>query len=221
MVAIKDSGATRRGAGKSARPPPIRSRNLGKTSRRSASTPAVGTRPSALGPGRSPPSTLLRVSRTVGHRARWQDTPAAEEVQGIVRRPGHKDIVRLPAGMSSDAGGRERSDHLIGEMARVPGIALRLTLANSAAISRVRRPNLKGLWRRHGDATGPAHILNGRAFAGSVHRRKQGHQDKPGSAAPNTRLGAEDIPENTRPGPAARWKAVDHLRLLRLLIGLL
>ncbi|MEA2958353.1 MAG: hypothetical protein QOJ58_3859 [Alphaproteobacteria bacterium] len=146
MVAIKDPGATRRGAGKSAPPPPIRSRNLGKTSRRSASTPAVGTRPSRLGSGRSPPSTLLRVSRTVGDRARWQDTPTAEEVQGIVRRPGHKDIVRLPAGMSSDVGGRERPDHLIVEMARVPGIALRLTLANSSAIARVRRPNLKGLW---------------------------------------------------------------------------
>ena len=53
------------------------------------------------------------------------------------------------------------------------------------------------------------------------HRRKQGPQDEERSAAPNTRLGAEDIPENTRPGPAATWKAVDHLRLLRLLIGLL
>lgn len=39
--------------------------------------------------------------------------------------------------------------------------------------------------------------------------------------APNTRLGAEDIPENARPGPAVRWKAVDHLRLLRVLIGIL
>ena len=55
----------------------------------------------------------------------------------------------------------------------------------------------------------------------AAHRRKQGHQDEQRSAAPNTRLGAEDIPENTRPGPAARWKAVDHLRLLRLLIGIL
>jgi hypothetical protein len=131
----------------SARPPPIRSRNLGKTSRRSASTPAVGMRPLGLGSGRSPSSTFLRVSRTVGHRARWQDTPAAEEVQDIVRRPGHKDIVRLPAGMSSDAGGLEHPDHFIVEMARVQGIARRLKLANNSAISRVRRSNLKGLWR--------------------------------------------------------------------------
>jgi hypothetical protein len=221
MVAIKDSGATRRGAGKSAPPPPIRSRNLGKTSRRSASTPAVGTRPSRLGSGRSPPSTLLRVSRTVGDRARWQDTPAAEEVRGIVRRPGHKDMVRLPADMSSDVGGRERLDHLIVERARVPGIALRLTLANSSAIARVRRPNLKGLWGAPWRCHRSGSYFVRPAFTGSAHRRKLGHQDKPGSAAPNTRLGAEDIPENTRPGPAARWKAVDHLRLLRLLIGLL
>lgn len=53
------------------------------------------------------------------------------------------------------------------------------------------------------------------------HRRKQGPQDEERSAAPNTRLGAEDIPENARPGPAVRWKAVDHLRLLRVLIGIL
>jgi hypothetical protein len=31
----------------------------------------------------------------------------------------------------------------------------------------------------------------------------------------------EDIPENTRPEPEARRKAVDHLRFLRLLIGIL
>ena len=30
----------------------------------------------------------------------------------------------------------------------------------------------------------------------------------------------EDIPENTRPEPVARRKAVDHLRFLRLLIGI-
>lgn len=53
------------------------------------------------------------------------------------------------------------------------------------------------------------------------HRRKQGPQDEERSAAPNTRLGAEDIPENTRPGPMVRCKAVDHLRLLRVLIGIL
>jgi hypothetical protein len=183
MVAIKDSGATRRGAGKSARPPPIRPRNLGKTSR--------------------------------------QDTPTAEEVQGIVRRPGHKDIVRLPAGMSSDAGGRERPHHLIVEMARVPGIALRLTLANSSAIARVRRPNLKGLWR----APWRCHRSGSYFVRPCLHRQRAsaeaGSPGQAGSAAPNTRLGAEDIPENTRPGPAVRWKAVDHLRLLRLLIGLL
>jgi hypothetical protein len=183
MVAIKDSGATRRGAGKSARPPPIRPRNLGKTSR--------------------------------------QDTPTAEEVQGIVRRPGHKDIVRLPAGMSSDAGGRERPHHLIVEMARVPGIALRLTLANSSAIARVRRPNLKGLW----GAPWRCHRSGSYFVRPCLHRQRAsaeaGSPGQAGSAAPNTRLGAEDIPENTRPGPAVRWKAVDHLRLLRLLIGLL
>ena len=30
----------------------------------------------------------------------------------------------------------------------------------------------------------------------------------------------EDIPENTRPEPVARRKAVDHLRVLRVLIGI-
>jgi hypothetical protein len=118
MFAIADSGATRRGAAKSARPPPIRSRNLGKTSRRSASTPAVGMRPSGLGSG-APSSTFLGLSRTVGHHARWQDTPAAEEVRGIVCRPGHKDIVRLPTGMATAAGGLEHPDNLLVEMARM------------------------------------------------------------------------------------------------------
>ncbi len=145
MVAIKDSGATRRGAGKSARPPPIRSRNVGKTPRRSASTPAVGTRPSRLGSARSPPSTLLRVSRTVGHRARWQDTPTAEEVQGIVRRPGYKDTVRLPAGMSSDVGGRERPDHLIVEMARVPGDSASTHVGEQLRDFQGQAPEFKGI----------------------------------------------------------------------------
>jgi hypothetical protein len=55
----------------------------------------------------------------------------------------------------------------------------------------------------------------------AARRRKQGPPDAPRSTAPNPRLGAEDIPENTTPGPAVRWKAVDHLRLLRVLIGIL
>ena len=148
MVAIRNSGATRRGAGKSQRGlhrfgPKIWEKRRGvRPARRT-----WGMRPSGSGSGKSPSSTFLRLSRTVGRRARWQDTPAAEEVHGIVRRPGYKDIVRLPAGGSSDAGGLGHPGHLIVEMARVQGIARRLTLANSSAISRVRRPNLKGLWR--------------------------------------------------------------------------
>jgi hypothetical protein len=35
----------------------------------------------------------------------------------------------------------------------------------------------------------------------------------------STRRG-KDIPENTRPEPVARRKAVDHLRVLRVLIGI-
>ena len=186
MLAIKNSGATRRGAGKSQRGLHlIRSRNLGKTSRRSVSTPAV------------------------------QDTPAAEEVRGIVRRPGHKDIVRLPAGMSSAAGGLEHPDHLIVEMARVQGIARRLTLANSSAISRVRRPNLKGLWR----APWRCHR------SGSYFVRPIG-----GSRATRTSsaqrhqildLGQRIYPKTRGRGRRRDGKAVDHLRLLRLLIGIL
>jgi hypothetical protein len=37
--------------------------------------------------GGAPSSTFLGLSRTVGHHARWQDTPAAEEVRGIVAVP--------------------------------------------------------------------------------------------------------------------------------------
>lgn len=132
----------------SARPPPIRSRNLKKASRRSACTPAVGMRPSELGSGRSPSSTFLRVRRTAGALRPMAGRPSRRRaLQGVVRRPGHKDIARLPADMSFEADGPERPDHLIVEVARAQGIALRLALANSSAISRVRRPNLKGLWR--------------------------------------------------------------------------
>jgi hypothetical protein len=69
--------------------------------------------------GGAPSSTFLGLSRTVGHHARWQDTPAAEEVRGIVCRPGHKDIVRLPTGMASAAGGLEHPDNLLVERARM------------------------------------------------------------------------------------------------------
>jgi hypothetical protein len=121
------------------------------------------------------------------------------------RGPGHrspsrlKDMVRLPAGMSSDAGGLGHPDHLIVEMTRVQGIAGRLTLANSSAISRVRRPNLKGLWqapwRCHRSGSYFVWPIGGRRATRTSSAQR--HQ---------TRLGAEDIPENTRPGPAARWK---------------
>jgi hypothetical protein len=146
MVAIKNSGATSRSGQISARPPPIRSRNLGKTSRRSPSTPAVGMRPSGLGSGRSPSSTFLRASRTVGSLRPMAGHPSRRRGPGYRLPSRHKDIVRSPADMSFEADGLKRPDHLIVEMARW-GVARRLTLANSSAISRVRRPNLKGLWR--------------------------------------------------------------------------
>jgi hypothetical protein len=139
MAAMKNSGATRRGAGKSQRGLHRFGPEIWEKFRGVRPARPVGMRPSGLGSGKSPSSTC--------HCARWQDAPAAEEVQGVVRRPGHTGIVRLPAGMSFEAGGLEHPDHLIVEMARVQGTVLRLTLANCSAISRVRRPNLKGLWR--------------------------------------------------------------------------
>ena len=156
---------------------------------------------------------LHRFGPEIGEKSSRQDTLAAEEVRGIVRRPGYKDMVRLPAGMSSDAGGLGHPDHLIVEMTRVQGIAGRLTLANSSAISRVRRPNLKGLWqapwRCHRSGSYFVWPIGGRRATRTSSAQR--HQ---------TRLGAEDIPENTRPEPVARRKAVDHLRVLRLLIGI-
>ena len=139
MAAMKNSGATRRGAGKSQRGLHRFGPEIWEKFRGVRPARPVGMRPSGLGSGKSPSSTC--------HCARWQDAPAAEEVQGVVRRPGHTGIVRLPAGMSFEAGGLEHPDHLIVEMARVQGTVLRLTLANSSAISRVRRPISKGLWR--------------------------------------------------------------------------
>jgi len=44
-------------------------------------------------------------------------------------------------------------------------------------------------------------------------------QVRPGGGQYSTWRG-KDIPENTRPEPVARRKAVDHLRVLRLLIGI-
>jgi hypothetical protein len=88
------------------------------------------------------------------------------------------------------------------------------SLADSFAIPGAGARFQRDCGGRHGDAIGPAQILG-------AHRRKQGHQDEQRSVTSNTRLGAEDIPENARPGPEVRWKAVDHLRLLRVLIGIL
>jgi hypothetical protein len=75
-------------------------------------------------------------------------------------------------------------------------------------------PEFKGLWRT------PWRCHR----SGSCFGWPSGQAGRPGRAVlggANPRLGAEDIPENARRGPALRWKAVDHLRLLRVLIGVL
>jgi hypothetical protein len=118
MVAIKNSGASRRGAGKSQRGlhrfgPEIWEKRRGV---RPARRP-WGMRPSGLGSGRSPSSTFLRVSRTVGSLRPMAGDPSRRRGPGYRSPSRHKDIVRLPAGMSFEADGLERPDHLIVEMA--------------------------------------------------------------------------------------------------------
>jgi hypothetical protein len=107
-------------------------------------TPAVGMRPSGLGSGRSPSSTFLRVWRTVRSSVgRTSQLPKRYWVS--FAGPGHKGIVCLPAGMSFEADGLEHPDQIV-EMARARDSAP--THAGlSSAISRVRRPISKGLWR--------------------------------------------------------------------------
>jgi hypothetical protein len=79
-------------------------------------TPAVGMRPSGLGSGRSPSSTFLRVWRTVRSSVgRTSQLPKRYWVS--FAGPGHKGIVRLPAGMSFEADGLEHPDQIV-EMAR-------------------------------------------------------------------------------------------------------
>ena len=56
---------------------------------------------------------------------------------------------------------------------------------------------------------------------GSADRRKQNYRYKYGGGGQYSTWRGKDIPENTRPEPEARRKAVDHLRFLRLLIGIL
>ena len=144
MVAIKNFGATGRGAGKFQRGrlqfgPEIGEKRGGRPARR----PWGCVRRDRF--WESPSSTFLRVSRTVGSSdGRTSQPPKRSRVS--FAGPGHKGIVRLPAGMSFEADGLEHPDQIV-EMACVEGIAHQLTLANSSAISRVRRPNSKGLWR--------------------------------------------------------------------------
>ena len=143
----------------SARPPPIRSRNWEKTWRSGQYTPAVGMRPSGPGSGRSPSSTFLRVWRTVRSSVGRTSQPPKRSWVSFAG-PGHKGIVRLPAGMSFEADGLEHPDQIV-EMARVrdsapthAGEQLRDFQGQAPEFQR-------DCGGRHGDATGPAHVLGG------------------------------------------------------------
>jgi hypothetical protein len=198
MVAIKNFGATGRGAGSF-------------SAVASNSVPKLGKNVEAFGPhtgrreARLRSSTLL--TRTVGRLRPMAGHPRPPKSSRV------SFAVGMPAGTSLAAHGLEHP-HQIVEMAFVQGIARRLTLANSSTISRVRRQNLKGLWRTPSRCHRCGSVLGGPSAQAGPPRRQR-------SAAPNARLGAEAIPENTRPGAALRWKGVDHLRLLRVLIGVL
>ena len=116
MVAIKNFGATGRGAGKFQRGRLQFGPEIGKNVEVRQYTPAVGMRPSGLGSGRSPSSTFLRVWRTVRSSVgRTSQLPKRYWVS--FAGPGHKGIVCLPAGMSFEADGLEHPDQIV-EMAR-------------------------------------------------------------------------------------------------------
>ena len=144
MVAIKNFGATRRGAGKFLRGRIRFGPEIGKNVEVRQYTPAVGMRPSGLGSGRSPSSTFLRVWRTVRSSVgRTSQLPKRYWVS--FAGPGHKGIVCLPAGMSFEADGLEHPDQIV-EMARARDSAP--THAGEQLRNfQGQAPDLKGLWR--------------------------------------------------------------------------
>ena len=142
MVAIKDFGATGRGAGKFQHGrlrfgPEIGEKRRGVSRRARGRGEVLEVAVEHLPEGMADRGATAPDGRT-------SQPPKRSRV--AFAGPGHKGIVRVPAGMSFEADGLEHPDQIV-EMACVEGIARRLTLANSSAISRVRRPNSKGLWR--------------------------------------------------------------------------
>ena len=133
MVAIKDFGATGRGAGKFQHG-------------RLRFGPEIGEKRRGVRPARRPWGCEVAVE----HLPEGIADRGATAPDGRTSQPPKRSrvafAVRVPAGMSFEADGLEHPDQIV-EMACVEGIAPRLTLANSSAISRVRRPNSKGLWR--------------------------------------------------------------------------
>ena len=212
MVAIKNSGATRRGAGKSQRGPSNSVPKLGKNVEVGQYTPAVGMRPSGLGSGRSPSSTFLRVWRTVRSSVGRTSQPPKRSWVSFAG-PGHKDIVRLPAGMSSDADGLEHPDQIV-EMARARDSAP-THAGEQLRDFQGQAPEFEGI------VAGAMEMPQVRLIFCAAHRRKQGHQNEQRSAAPKLDLGQRIYPKTRGRGRRRDGKAVDHLRLLRLLIGIL
>jgi hypothetical protein len=133
MVAITNFGATGRGAGKF-----LHGRlRFGSE---------IGEKCRGVRPARRPRGCEVAVERLPEGVADRGDIAPDGRTPQRPRRSRVAFAVRVPAGMSFEADGLEHPDQIV-EMARVEGIARRLTLANSSAISRVRRPNPRGLWR--------------------------------------------------------------------------
>jgi hypothetical protein len=123
---------------------------------------------------------------------------------------------------------------LLGEMAHMQGVAARfgpprkrqpsrVILGPSAGneLVRVLRP---ANYRDYCPVPSRCHRPSSYFMQVCLHRQRGSAeaelpiQVRPGGSRYSTWRG-KDIPENTRPEPEARRKAVDHLRVLRLLIG--
>jgi hypothetical protein len=159
-------------------------------------TPAVGMRPSGLGSGRSPSSTFLRVWRTVRSSVgRTSQLPKRYWVS--FAGPGHKGIVCLPAGMSFEADGLEHPDQIV-EMARARDSAP-THAGEQLRDFQGQAPDFKGIVAAAMEMPQVRLMFWAPIGASGATRTSSAQRHQ-------TRLGAEDIPENTRPGPAARWK---------------
>jgi hypothetical protein len=174
MVAIKNFGATGRGAGKFLHG-------------RLRFGPGIEEKRRDVRPARRSRGCEVAVERLPEGIADRGDIAPDGRTPQPPRKSRVAFAVRAPAGMSFEPDGLEHPDQIV-EMARVGGMARRLTRANSSAISRVRRRIQGDCGGRHGDAIGPAQVLG-------AHRRKQGHQDEQRSVTSNPRPGAQEYPK--------------------------